>query len=287
MPAPTTQILGADYLYKFGGTTLGGRRGGTINLTSTPIDVTTADSSQWRELIDNIREWSVDLDGLYVEGATPAAIGGAGATFGVWDPSLNAGAGGYHDLKGLRTITVSMSMDTTDITTQDDAKARSIKPTIRSVSISVDADWIDPAGTGAEGLDALVSDWENGDFAQVKVAWGGEGSSIVFDTALVTNIAPGHPHDSHVPVSITLEASGEPTDTFTNPDAGLEALLTSFFAATPSTVAGIFETGTSGATSFSGDVYPTSLELTIPHDDAVSVSGTATGTGGITRGTTA
>lgn len=280
MPAPTIVQVGLDFLYKFGGTAIGGRRGGALRLTQETIDTTSASSGRWRSLLGNTRAWDLSLDGLFLEGASPAAISGYGGALGVYDD-----VSAYDDLPALRSLSFSLSMETIETTNQDSSKARSILPSTRSMTISAEADYIDPAGASGTALDALLDAYEAGTAKQVKVSWGGEGSQIVA-SVFVTSFEVSHPHDGKAVVSLTLEVSGEPTDTFTNVDTGLNALLSAFFSATPGTVAGIAETATSGATKLSGTAYPTALEISIPFDDAVSVTGTLTGTGALTRGTT-
>lgn len=49
-------------------TTVGGGRGATLNRSTTTGDATSKDSNAWSEEIPVIREWSIDFDGLLLEG---------------------------------------------------------------------------------------------------------------------------------------------------------------------------------------------------------------------------
>ena len=104
---------------------------------------------------------------------------------------------------------------------------------------------------------------------------------------LPTDISLGTPYDDKAVIPITLEMAGEPTETFTNPDPGLQALINAFFADAPTSVAALIDTGVTGATQYSGSSYPTSLKITIPFDGEMDVSGTLDGSGELTRGLTA
>ncbi len=46
---------------------LAGQRGATLNRSVDTMDVTTKDSSNWKEFLPSIGEWSIDADGLVVD----------------------------------------------------------------------------------------------------------------------------------------------------------------------------------------------------------------------------
>lgn len=49
-------------------TAVAGQRNGTLNLSMDTIDVTSKDSAAWTERLAGLREWSIDFDGLLIEG---------------------------------------------------------------------------------------------------------------------------------------------------------------------------------------------------------------------------
>lgn len=49
-------------------TTVAGQRGATLNRSSSPIDVKSKDDNFWPNQIPGDREWSIDFDGLLIEG---------------------------------------------------------------------------------------------------------------------------------------------------------------------------------------------------------------------------
>ena len=48
-------------------TKVAGQRGGTLNRSLDTIDLTTKDSSSWREIEGNFFEWSIEFDALLIE----------------------------------------------------------------------------------------------------------------------------------------------------------------------------------------------------------------------------
>jgi TP901-1 family phage major tail protein len=60
------KIKGIDVLIKIGSSAVGGQRGATLNRSGEAIDVTTKDSSGWKESEAGLKEWGVDCDGLVV-----------------------------------------------------------------------------------------------------------------------------------------------------------------------------------------------------------------------------
>lgn len=49
-------------------TVVGGQRGGTLNRSATPVNLGSKDTAGWPALVPGEREWSIDFDGLVIEG---------------------------------------------------------------------------------------------------------------------------------------------------------------------------------------------------------------------------
>ena len=47
-------------------TKVGGQRGGTLNRTLDTIDITSKDTSGWREIEGNFFEWSIELSLIHI-----------------------------------------------------------------------------------------------------------------------------------------------------------------------------------------------------------------------------
>lgn len=59
------KLNGTNLLVYVGSNAIGGTRSCTLNISQDTPDATTKDSSGWKEVIEGLREWSIDFDGLY------------------------------------------------------------------------------------------------------------------------------------------------------------------------------------------------------------------------------
>lgn len=68
----TQTIKGIDFvIYAVDGATktmVGGQRGATLNRSAETLETTNKGSNGWKEFVSSFKEWSVDADGLYVDG---------------------------------------------------------------------------------------------------------------------------------------------------------------------------------------------------------------------------
>lgn len=55
-------------------TVVGGQRNATLNRSNSPIDTGSKDTAGWPSLIPGEREWSIDFDGLIIEGNAGYAL---------------------------------------------------------------------------------------------------------------------------------------------------------------------------------------------------------------------
>lgn len=64
------KLNGTGLLVYVGSNAIAGTRSFTLNLSQDTPDATTKDSEGWKEVIEGLREWSVDFDGLFDATAT-------------------------------------------------------------------------------------------------------------------------------------------------------------------------------------------------------------------------
>lgn len=282
MPAPTGPIVGIDFLVTAGGNTIGGRRGATLNLGSDTEDITNADQNSWQQTLNNLRDWGIDFDALWLEGTTPAAISGQGATFEVFNETLSTPA--YETLQHVRAITIDVEADPIQIASQTTGRDPENLYGVRSVALSVDAYYVDPENNSP--LDFLFAQRDAGADVDCKATWGAEGSEIQADWT-IADIALDAPYDDAAALSLSLDNNGTVTQAGTNRDVGLDALLAALFAEPPTDLAVVFKTAATGATQWNGDAIITALSIEIPFDGAVNVSsGSLLGDGALARGLT-
>lgn len=62
----TSSVLGISMSLTIEGSTVAENQDYTLTLNQTNVDVTSRDSSYWRELLSSTRDWSIDGSGLYI-----------------------------------------------------------------------------------------------------------------------------------------------------------------------------------------------------------------------------
>lgn len=282
MAAPTSPQLGADFLLKLDDTTIAGRRGGTLSINKDEIDVSNVSDVDWPNTLPNIETAEISFDGLAFEGATPAPEHGHGGSI-----SLSTDDGtSFTAIERAREMVLDWSMDPLDGAAHDTAKARVIVPGRRTWSMTSSGLYVDPAGTGGAGHEVAMDAYENETGVLVKLAFGSEGSFFQGPgRVLGYEHQPGH--DQIVGITYNISPRGALAATLTNMGSGLAALVNGLVAADLPSFTALFTTEVTGATQWTGTGYPTQLTFTVPHNDAITVSGTIAISGIMTRGVTA
>ena len=278
MAASNKPITGINFLLKAGGTTVGGRRGATLNMGADSIDISTADDNAWRHTLQGLKDWGVDFDGLFYEGATPAATDGHGGKIEV---SADGGTT-WQELEEMRGLSLELAMDTIDRSSHQTAKHTAILPSTRSWTMNASGLYLDPAGTGGAAQKLVWDAYDSGNELQVRLAFGDEGSTYT-GASRVTSAPLSAPYDDMAGVDFTFESNDALTQAIANADTGLDELLTHFFAADPAPLTVLFTTDVTGSTEWTGNAFLTSATLTVPHDGPVDISGTLTGDEALTR----
>jgi TP901-1 family phage major tail protein len=59
------KINGTDFLVYVDNVAIGASTSCTLNLNAAMIDITSKDSAGWKEVLPGLRDWSIDVEGLY------------------------------------------------------------------------------------------------------------------------------------------------------------------------------------------------------------------------------
>lgn len=62
------QIKGVDILVNIGTIKVGGQRGATLNRSAETMETTNKDSAGFREYEQSFKDWTVEADGLFIDG---------------------------------------------------------------------------------------------------------------------------------------------------------------------------------------------------------------------------
>ena len=276
MAATTTVLNGNDFLLKVGGNAIGGGMDADLTIEQALEDVTNDTAPNWRKLLESTRQWMLSFSSMYLEGGEE--INGI---------DLDITVGGT-SLKGLTSATLKIAVNTSDIVNTTTGYDRNIATKARSLTLDVEFDYYDPAGTGAEAYGTVLGEvlgTTAGGLATVVTF----GASASFSgTAKPANVKVAKTQSDHVKGTLTLEFSGAVTNGTTGADTGMAALLTALFDSTLVTsLTALIGTTVVGNTEYTGTVYPTDLTISVPFVGRVDVSGTLTGSGALTsRATT-
>lgn len=272
MAAPTTYQAGIDFRLKSGSDTIGGGVDARLRYQMEPVEVTNKTAPSWQKNLPGVRSWGIEFDTLYMEGSDEEA----GST-------MDITVGGT-SLKGVTQATLQLQAAFDPIVNTTVGLDREIIPTVRSVTLQIQADYYDPAGTGATALDALLDEIEGSTSSGLAVVFTfGSGASFTA-TMRPTRVQKASPVQGHATVEIDLTATGAVTDGTTGEDAGIGALLTAFFGASAvGSITADFTPETATYTHYTGTVYPTSLTFTAAYSGRIDISGVFEGHGAITR----
>lgn len=239
-------------------------------------------SGRWQEQVDATQEETIEFDSMFLESSNEQT--GLGLTLEVSD---GAGSPTFASLQGINSVTLTITGELIDVINNDTSGWREIEPSTRSIEMSIDRDYVDPASDTA--FDHLLTMADNGAVREVRL--GLQAFQFNFDAHL-TEEGSESPHDDLATSPITLASTGKySTLTKTNQDAGLSGLLDKLVADPPGSFSTLIEvvdpTGTqvTGATKYENTSYVESIEIELPIEDAASVSGTLANDGVPTRTT--
>ena len=284
--AASTEVLAAkDLIVKAGATIIGGQDEATLNWNVNSTDLAPKMNNNWRKSLVGLKGWSIDIGGLWYEGTPADRTRGFGSSLGIRD----VGGTSYTNLSGLSSLTFALNLATRQVANQDHADWLVELPDLKSSTISVEADYIDPNATNGAALGKVLTAFENGNDLEFKYSFGAQGSSFVGTVMPVPGSITAA--DGNATIGFDLEAQGVVTETLSNADAGLSALLAAFFASPPTELTAEFgvildKTQTAYTPEYdlySGPSYLTSFTLDNPADGPLRTSGTLTGSGALDR----
>jgi len=279
MAAPTTEQVGIDFVLKADTNVIGGQTGATLSPEANTTQINSASGNTWRRTLPTLKDWSIDFDSLWLEGSTPEEDTAFGMKIEAED-----GTSTLQEIKGINEATLSLSLEMVEFTNQEHANFTARIPSIKTANLDVTTDYFDPAGDNA-GLEAVLSDYDNDTDSTVKITLPSTATTFDADMTLASYELDA-PFDDGVEMSLTFENNGVVTESLGSLDSGLNTLLTSFFADPPTKLTALLTTETSGATEWTGDTFPESLEISLPVTDPIEVSGTLVAADQLTRSTT-
>lgn len=276
------ETVGIDFLLKAGSSTIGGREDATLNLERDASDLapTQGTGSTFRRQLVGLKDFSIDTDALWLTGGS--ALNGFSPTV-----TVNPSASSPPTLERISEVTLSIERELVEFANSSNAEYLSRQPSLLSVSsdISVDVDASAFYSTGNASRQ-LVDAWDSTSGAvDVDIALP-NGNTSFESTFVVSTIDLPTPTDDATEATFTLESTGVVTETIDSAlGSGLNELLTNIFQDDPSSLTAELTTTETGNVEFTGPVFPSSVEITIPvegSEDGVNTSVTLDAAGALT-----
>jgi predicted secreted protein len=276
------ETVGIDFLLKAGSSTIGGREDATLNLERDASDLapTQGTGATFRRQLVGLKDFSIDTDALWLTGGS--ALNGFSPTV-----TVNPSASSPPTLERISEVTLSIERELVEFANSSNAEYLSRQPSLLSVSsdISVDVDASAFYSTGNASRQ-LVDAWNSTSGAvDVDIALP-NGNTSFESTFVVSTIDLPAPTDDATEATFTLESTGVVTETIDSDlGSGLNELLTNIFQDDPSSLTAELTTTETGNVEFTGPVFPSSVEITIPvegSEDGVNTSVTLDAAGALT-----
>lgn len=275
MAVITTEFTGLDLELQVDSNVIGGKDDATITLSrdASELPPNAATGSVFGRSLVGLRDAQIAFNALWI--ANSAALNG-------FKPTLDVGpvspATTTPTLKGVTEVVLSFSRDMVAFNNDTHAGWRARRPSVVRCGLSVSLDYFDPESSNGAAYKQLQDAFQDtAGEADISVQLPGGNTS--FDAKwVITEIPIGGGNSDAVNNQLAFQSNGDITETInSNLGTGLDTLLTNILADTPSAITALFTTTESGNTEYTGDFYPSEIEITIPvasSEDGVTVSGT-------------
>lgn len=273
MAATTSYTDGWDLSLAFGGNPVGAETNARLRASAEFLNALSKLNYAWRRTLPGPREWSVEAD-AFVLTSGGAEVNGSAATLTI----------GGVALKGWENINIELGTETDPLVDSTTGLDTVLRPTTRFARLSVDGNYFDPLGTGADALADVIAEVLGDTTAGLAVVVTTGGGTQFSFTGRPGSLEIGANVSQVVKNGIEVEASGAVTNTTSGADAGITGLLSAFFnAAGVQSGTAVLSTGTATNSEFTGTVYPTALRIQIPQRGLVTMSGTLSGSSALTH----
>lgn len=278
------EASGVELLLKHSNGVVEGQDEASLNWERGSENAPSKDGANYVDNIALVEEWNIDFSGWALFGSTPSPISGSDFKINVSDGT------NFNELQGFRSCTITLNQEFANLGNGTAGNTQIYKPNYtRSLEISFERVYTDPSVDAAYKtlIDTVQS---TNSYTEINLG-GITGLSFGPSTAGTTenvnvnNMTIDGPGDDAATQTISFNWKGsfDLTDS-TNQGTGLNNFLTDFNDQASSTalieyVDPSANTPVAGYYSYSGTTFVSSLEITIPWDGIVQLSGSLQGTG--------
>lgn len=276
------ESVGIDFLLKADTNTIGGRSGATLSLErdSSELAPTQTTGASFARSLTGLKDFNIDFDALWIKDGS--ALNGFAPEIVVDPSTTNPPA-----LDFVSEVSLTIERDLVEFANANNSQYAARKPSVIRMSADITAD-VDASSVYSTGTASrlLIDAWDSTEGVEDLEIRLPNNDTSFNGTFTVPSLELDAPTDDAVTLSATLESDGQITETiYTGIGGGLNSLITNIFADSPPALTALFTTETSGSVEFSGPVFPSSIDITIPvegSEDGVNTSGTLEAAGALT-----
>jgi hypothetical protein len=281
MAAPTNEVVGVNLLLKANSTLIGGQTGLDLEKSFNLQEVNDKSAGFFGKSIPGFAESSITADNAYTGTGGDHLLG---ENDNVKVTLQDQGGTSTETVKGLQEMSCTLESDLTEVQTFQTTDAKEYRVTGQSLDLSLTAQYFDPNSSSGSGHEKIFKAEENDEYLTLTLTFGA--LSITGDIR-PTDWTLSAPADNE---TATFEPTFRHEGVISHSgsvDGGLDAFVDAWF--NRNTVSALLEYNTgsavTGATSFDGSAYVSSLELSGTQGEPLDLNADLQIDGGLTRST--
>lgn len=280
MPAPSDPLSGIHAIVTAGGTKVGAQTDANLNLPAETVEIATKNDFGWQDSLPGVRDWSLDTGNLLKDTNSEPFVSNDQA-----DRTSVAIAG--TNIPKLTSVDVTLTQETEQVSTHSDGLAQSLYLGERSMELSVEGLYIDPAASSSQ-IQTFLDMRSNADRKSMTVTIDQFTLSGSFALSDFSPMDGASAEASPISFSATFSSDGEITTGGTDLDSSVMTAFDAFFNQTKTTsLLELHEGGSAivDSTAYEGDGYFTEVSFSAEAESEASMSATIEGDGPITTTT--
>lgn len=278
MPAPSDPLSGIGAIILVDSTKVGAQTDATLNLPNETEEIVTKQDFGWQESLPGVTEWSLESGNLLKDTSGEPFISNDQANRTEVEIAGTT-------IPKLTSVDVTLTQEIERVSTHDDGLSQGLYLGERTMELSVEGLYLDPAASSSE-FQTLLDMRSNANRKSMTTTI--DQFTLSGDFALGDLSIDGSAEAAPISFSATFNSAGEITTGGTNLDSSVQMVFDAFFAQTLVT-AGLELHDESGAivdsTKYSGDGYFNEVSFEAAAESAASMDATVAGDGAITTAT--
>lgn len=286
MAAPTEPIPGIRLLTLIGGTVVGAQTDATLSVPSELRELVTKNNYGWVSNLSGQQEWSVDHSGLVLNSSGEEFISNQNASLEL-EFDDGGGTQEWHKIQHLDSIDLSLEAAIAETGGLDSELWRYIRPAQRSMSVDIEGSYLDPAADVGQEYQEIFTRKDNSERINARLTIAQK--TFTADVAVGDVEISAQADSEDATISVSFASDGQVTEGGTDFDSSIEMILDAFFNETKASLAMEHHdqqgSAVTGSTTFTGDGYFTTIDISAAHGEEATLDATIDGDGPLNRGT--